>query len=43
MTALDYGTASRAAELVDRLTRSGDDDDHRAEPGKLVELENICK
>jgi hypothetical protein len=37
---LDYGTASRAAQLVERLTGSGDNDIDRA---KLEQLENICK
>lgn len=37
---LDYGTASRAAQLVERLTSSGDIEIDRV---KLEQLENICK
>jgi len=37
---LDYGTASRAAQLVERLTSTGENDVDR----KLFdEIENICK
>lgn len=37
---LDYGTASRAAELVEVLTSSGE---NHIDQIKLNEIENICK
>lgn len=37
---LDYGIASRAAELVELLTSSGE---NNIDQTKLNEIENICK